>query len=69
VFDVPLDTLYAISGTIYGSDVPTVQSTEGQWFVNCVKDQSHEAQLTQKGKEKDVRAAVKQMPENIFLRI
>ena len=54
-FNVPLDTLWITSGMILQVRKPDQQChrTEGQWLVNQVKGQSHQAQLI-KGKEKNV---------------
>jgi len=47
---VPLDTLSVISETILQVRWPNQQrhSTEWQWLVNQVKDQSHQVQLTKR---------------------
>ena len=49
-FNVPLDTLEVILGTILRVALPNQQcrSTEGRWLVNQVKGQSHQAQLTKR---------------------
>jgi len=49
-FNVPLDTLEVILGTILRVAWPNQQcrSTEGRWLVNQVKGQSHQAQLTKR---------------------
>jgi len=46
-FNVPLDTLLVISGTILRVRWPNQQchGTEGRWLVNQVNGQSHQAQL------------------------
>jgi len=46
-FDVPLDRLYVILRAFLRVTWPNQQShsTEGQWLVNHVKGQSHQAQL------------------------
>jgi len=48
-FNVPLDTLLVISETILRV-WPNQQyhSTEAQWLVNQVNDQSHQTQLTKR---------------------
>jgi len=50
VFNIPLDTLSVISETILQVRWPNQQrhSTEWQWLVNQVKDQSHQVQLTKR---------------------
>jgi len=49
-FNVPFNTLYVISETILWVTWPNQQcrSTEGQWLVNHVKGQSHQAQNTKR---------------------
>ena len=49
-FNVPLDTLEVILGTILRVAWPNQQcrSTEGRWLVNQVKGQSHQAQLIER---------------------
>jgi len=49
-FNVPLDMLYVNSWMILQVRCPNQQyhSTEGQWLVNCIKGQSHQAQVTKR---------------------